>query len=104
MSNSFVHNAIINGDQIDGVVEILKSHGITGGRLGVLLEVLPSEWMHRLLKAMPDLKLVDVSQQIFEIRAKKSAEEIEAQRVCGKIADAAMRHFVRQPAGRKENE
>lgn len=105
MRNSFVRNAIINGDQIAGVVEILKAHGITGGRLGVLLEVLPSEWMHRLLMAMPDLKLVDVSQQIFAMRAKKSAEEIKTQRVCGKIADAGYAAFCTAAVpGANENE
>lgn len=103
--SSFVREAIINGDQVDGVVEILKSHGITKGRLGVFFEVLPSAWMHRLQTAMPELELVDVSEQVFALRTQKSAEEIEAQRICGKIADAGYKALCEAAKpGVRENE
>lgn len=91
--SSFVKEAIINGDQINGVVEILKAHGIEKGRLGIFEEVLPAAWAHRLMDAMPGLELVDVAEQVFALRLNKSEEEIEAQRVCGKIADAGYKAF-----------
>lgn len=103
--SSFVREAIINGDQIDGVVDILKAHNITKGKLGVFFEILPSTWMHRLQAAMPGLELVDVSQQVFALRTEKSDEEIEAQRICGKIADAGYKALCEAArAGARENE
>ncbi len=103
--SSFVREAIINGDQIDGVVDILKAHNITKGKLGVFFEILPSTWMHRLQAAMPGLELVDVSQQVFALRTEKSDEEIEAQRICGKIADAGYKALCEAArAGTRENE
>ena len=60
-----------------------------------ILQHLPGlkKWAHRLMDAMPGLELVDVSEQIFALRLNKSEEEIEAQRVCGKIADAGYKAF-----------
>ena len=90
---SFIKEAVVNGNQIDGVVQILKNNGISGGRLGIFSEVLPAPWAHRLLNAMPGLELVDISEQVFRLRLHKSEEEIEAQRVCGRIADAGYKAF-----------
>ena len=90
---SFIKEAVVNGNQVDGVVQILKNNGISGGRLGIFSEVLPAPWAHRLMNAMPGLELVDISEQAFNIRLHKSEEEIEAQRVCGRIADAGYKAF-----------
>jgi len=103
--SSFVKEALVTGDQIGGVVQILKDAGIESGRLGILSEVLPTPWAHRLMQMMPGLELVDISEEIFALRLNKSEEEIEAQRVCGKIADAGYAAFcAAAKPGVKENE
>ena len=89
--NSFIDDAIINTDLLGGVIEILKSHGITGGSVGTLKEVLPASWLMRLEKELPGLDFVDVSKELFSIRTIKSAEEAEAQRICAGIADAGFK-------------
>jgi len=105
MRGSFVRDAVVNGDQIGGVVQILKDHGIEKGKLGILSEVLPAPWAHRLMQAMPGLELVDVSDAIFRLRLDKTAEEVEKQRVCGAIADAGYRAFCEAARpGAKEHE
>ncbi|MBO4360939.1 MAG: aminopeptidase P family protein [Eubacteriaceae bacterium] len=85
---TFVKEAVINRDQVAGAAEILRSKGITKGRIGVLTDVLPSAWKHRMLEYIPGLEFVDVSDQVFALRTVKSMEEIETQRICAKIADA----------------
>lgn len=105
MRGSFVKDAVVNGDQISGVLQILKDHGIEKGRLGILAEVLPAPWAHRLMEAMPGLELVDISDAIFQLRLNKSEEEVEAQRVCGAIADAGFKAFCEAAhPGAKEHE
>ena len=79
--SSFVRDALIIDDQVEGVVQILKSKGIEKGRLGIFDEILPAVWAKQLKAAMPELELVDISEQIFALRLNKSEEEIEAQRV-----------------------
>ena len=85
---TFIKEAVINKDQVAGAAEILKSKGIKTGRVGVLMDVLPSAWKHQMLSMIPGLEFVDVSAQIFALRTIKSMEEIETQRICAKIADA----------------
>jgi len=105
VGRSFIREAEINLDQLGGVISILKSHGITSGKLGVLLEVMPASWMLRLKKELPGLELVDVSEQIFALRAEKSPEEAEAQRIGGKVAEAGYEALCRElRPGMYENE
>ena len=88
VANSFIRETAVSLDQLGGVIETLKSRGLTKGRLGVLLEILPASWLMRMKNELPELEFVDVSEKIFAIRSEKSPEEVEAQRVCAKIADA----------------
>ena len=105
LGRSFIREAEIYGDQLTGVIEILRRRGITSGRLGVLLEVLPTPWMLRLQQELPGLELVDVSEQIFAIRSVKSEEEVEAQRQGGRVADAGYEAICRSiRPGMRENE
>ncbi len=102
---SFVKEAVINRDQVAGAAEILKSRGITKGRIGVLMDVLPSKWKHQMLEYIPGLEFVDVSDQVFALRTVKSLEEIETQRICAKIADAGYAAMCEAAApGAKESE
>ena len=91
VGNSFISDAVIDADQLGGAIKILKSHGITGGRVGTLLEVMPASWLIRLEKELPGVDFVDVSRELYSIRTAKSAEEAEAQRVCASIADAGFK-------------
>ena len=50
---------------VAGAAEILRSRGITKGRIGVLMDVLPSKWKHQMLEYIPGLEFVDVSDQVF---------------------------------------
>ncbi len=105
VGRSFLREVAVNGDQLGGVIEILQSRGITSGRLGVLMEVLPTSWLLRLRKELPDMELVDVSEPLFAIRTEKSQEEAETQRRGGAVADAgyqALCHEIRP--GMYENE
>ena len=90
---SFVDEFVVNGDQVGGIIDYLKKHGLEKGRLGVIKELLPSPWYLRLINELPQLELVDVSADLFTIRTDKSEEEADALRMCGKIADAGYEAF-----------
>ena len=90
---SFVDDYVVDGDQVGGIISYLKDNGLDKGRLGVIKEVLPSPWYLRLMKELPELELVDVSEQLFAIRTHKSDEEAETLRMCGKIAAAGYEAF-----------
>ena len=103
--NSFIGDALINQDQLGGVIEILKSHGVESGRVGILSEVIPASWLMRLNEELPNIEFVDVSELLCAVRAVKSEEEVEVQRICAKIADAgymAVRDTIKP--GMYENE
>ena len=88
ISNSFVGDAVIDADQINGVIGILKDHGIESGRVGTIFDILPAAWLLRLREAFPNVEFVNVSDELYPIRTMKSAEEIEVQRACSAIAVA----------------
>lgn len=103
--DTFVKEAVINKDQVAGAAGILRSRGITGGRIGILADVLPSKWKHQMLDLIPGLEFVDVSDQVFALRTIKSEEEIETQRICAKIADAGYAAICKAAVpGAKESE
>jgi len=88
IQSSFVQNAVINADQVQGVIDLLKDNGIENGRVGTILEILPAAWLIRLQEALPGVEFVDVSEELFALRTVRSAEEIEAERFSARIADA----------------
>ena len=88
ISNSFVGDAVIDADQINGVIGILRDHGIENGRVGTIFDILPAAWLLRLREAFPNVEFVNVSDELYPIRTVKSAEEIEVQRTCSAIAVA----------------
>jgi Xaa-Pro aminopeptidase len=78
---------IVGDDLLRSAIKILREKGITAGRLGVSLEMLPAGWYMTLKKELPELELVDVAQQIFNIRSTRSEEEVALYRKCSEIAD-----------------
>jgi len=91
VESSFINEAVINSDQIDGVIGILKDHGIESGLVGTILDIMPSAWLLRLREALPDVEFVDVAEELYPIRTVKSDEEIEVQRISASIAVAGYR-------------
>ena len=91
IQSSFVQDAVINANQLQGVIDILNSNGIESGRVGTIFEILPAAWLLRLRSALPGVEFVDVSDELFSLRFDKSPEELEAQRFCAGIADAGYR-------------
>ncbi len=73
-------------DIISGVISILKERGITSGRIGVSLEMIPYGYYTRLREAFPDLVPVDVTEDIFAVRATRSPEETALYSVCAEVA------------------
>jgi len=91
INKSFIRDVIFDTDQLGGIINLLKTRGIDSGRVGVLTEILPASWMKRLREELPNVTFVDVSDLLYSIRTVKSAEEIESQRMCAKIADAGFK-------------
>ena len=86
--SSFISDAVINEDQVGGVIEILRTHGIENGRVGTVFEVLPASWLIRLREEFPDIEFDDVSDELLAVRSTKSGEEIEVLRAGSRISDA----------------
>lgn len=91
IKSSFISDAVINEDQIHGVIEILRTNGIERGRVGTIFDVLPASWLLRLNSELPGVEFIDISDELFTVRTVKSSEEVEAQRACARIAEAGYR-------------
>ncbi len=82
-------NVRVFGDNlIPGAISVLREKGITKGRLGVCFETMPAGWLIQIEKELPEIELIDVTEEIFKIRATRSPEEVELYRKCAAIADA----------------
>lgn len=86
--NTFVHDVVIDLDQLGAVISILRDVCRGKSTVGTLLEVLPTAWIQRIHEELPDIEFVDITNDMFLIRMDKSEEEVAAQIECGKIADA----------------
>ncbi|NLL45524.1 MAG: aminopeptidase P family protein [Clostridiales bacterium] len=87
-SRNYTDVRVLGDDILSGVISVLKEKGVTEGRLGVSFEMLPAGWYQMIKRELPNLEMVDVTERIFEIRATRSAEEVELYRRCAEIADA----------------
>ena len=87
-SRNYTDVRVLGDNILGGVISVLKEKGVTEGKLGVSLEMLPSSWYQQIKNELPKLQLVDVTESIFEIRASRSPEEVELYSRCAKIADA----------------
>ncbi|MBQ9889945.1 MAG: aminopeptidase P family protein [Firmicutes bacterium] len=57
-------------------------------RLGVCFDMLPADWYRALTKEFPGIELVDITNDIYELRAEHTPLELERIRKCALIADA----------------
>jgi len=84
---SYTDVRIVGDNLIENAIKVLKEKGMTTGKLGVSLEMLPAGWYMAIRKELPDLELIDITEKIFLIRATRSAEEVALYRKCAEIAD-----------------
>ncbi len=71
--------------QLENVINTLLEKPV--GRLGVSFEMLPAEWCEKLMQRMPATELVDITDEVFELRLMRSKLEVEATRISAQIAD-----------------
>ena len=76
----------LSPDILGSVISVLSEQKIS--RLGVTFDMLPALWYTELLKRFPGLEMVDVTGDVFALRAVHSEYEVECIRKCAKIADA----------------
>jgi len=86
-NNSFIKDCRVFTDSVEGIKAIFEEMGITSGKVGTCLELLPTSWLLALQESFPGIEWADVSEPIFRIRNVHSAEEIETLKKCGRLAD-----------------
>lgn len=69
-------------------IDILTERGVSKGRLGVSLEMLPVSWYQLLKKQFPQLELVDAHEAVIDLRLGRTAEEAEMFRRGAALGDA----------------
>lgn len=86
--NLLVHDGIIQIDPLFiDVIDLLREQRIDKGKIGMNFEMLPFPWYTYLKKELPDLELVDVHEDIMQIRLQRSDEEAEIFRRGAALAD-----------------
>jgi Xaa-Pro aminopeptidase len=88
MERSFVDDCRVSANFIADAVKLIKAQGASRGRIGVSFDMLPSTWYTYLRTEMADAELLDVHDDIMEIRFQHSEEEIEVYRKGAALADA----------------
>jgi Xaa-Pro aminopeptidase len=70
--------------QIDPIIVdvpgAIKERGITKGRIGINLEILPVTWYEYLKKELPEVEWMDFHEDLMEIRFRRSPEELDTYR------------------------
>jgi len=80
LRTSFMEDCRISANFIADAVKLLKERGISRGRVGVSLEMLPTVWYLYLRQELPQIEWVEAHDRIMEIRFRRSHEEAEVQR------------------------
>jgi Xaa-Pro aminopeptidase len=88
VERSFVDDCRVSTNFIADTVELIKAQGVSRGRIGVNFEMLPAIWYSYLRTELADAELLDVHDDIMEIRFQHSEEEIEVYRKGAALADA----------------
>ena len=90
LERSFVDDCRVSTNFIADTVELIKAQGASRGRIGVNFEMLPAIWYSYLRTELANAELVDVHDDIMEIRFQHSDEEIEVYRKGAALADAGL--------------
>ncbi len=85
---SFVKDCRLIGDHlIKDLVNLLKEHHISRGRVGVNLEMLSAAWYLSLKKELPQIEWIETHDQMMQIRFHRSGEEVEIYRKGAALGD-----------------
>ena len=76
----------LGADILGSVLNVLSEQKVS--RVGVPYDALPYNWELALKEKFPGITLVDVTNEIFDLRNRHSAWEVECIRTSAKIADA----------------
>ena len=75
------------GDRLaEGIVDILSDRNITKGRIGYCPETMPASWYDIIQEKYPELEWVDCTEELYEIRTERSAEESAIAEKCAVLA------------------
>ena len=83
----FVKDCRMSTNLLVDVVKLLKERGISAGRIGINLGVLPAAWYEYLKQEFPQIQWIETHKQILQIRLQKSQEEAEVFRKCAALCD-----------------
>jgi Xaa-Pro aminopeptidase len=88
VERSMISDVRVSTNFIADAVESIKAQGASRGRIGVNFEMLPATWYMYLRSELAGAELLDVHDDIMEIRFQHSEEEIEVFRKGAALADA----------------
>jgi Xaa-Pro dipeptidase len=97
VAESPLHSIKVKG--IKALPNLLRDRGIGGKRLGLELDVIPVALFYKIKALFKDWEVLDISEEVKEIRSIKSAFEIEQIKRSGLIIDLvfpAVRHYLRE--------
>ena len=86
---SSVRDCRVTEDTIAEVIKLLKERGVSSGKVGVNLHVLPVAWYESLKKEIPGVDLVETHKEILEVRFRHVSEEADLFRRCASLGDGS---------------
>jgi Xaa-Pro aminopeptidase len=95
VERSLIDDCRVSTNFIADTVELIKAQGASRGRIGVNFEMLPATWYTYLRTELAKAELLDVHDEIMEIRFQHSDEEIEVYRKGAALADAGFEAALR---------
>ena len=81
-------------EQDDILREILADRGLLSSRIGTDLRYILNDTVTRIAKSAPDVSLVDMTEDLYEIRSVKFDFEVERLRRATELSEAGMIHAV----------
>jgi Xaa-Pro aminopeptidase len=88
LQRSAMRDCRVSSDYIVDTIALLREHGVSQGRVGVNFEMLPATWYIYLRKEMAQVELVEVHEDIMQVRFKRSQEEADIFRKGAALGDA----------------
>lgn len=84
---SSIPDSRLSNDMPSDIVNLLKDHKITDGKVGLNFEVFPVSWYNYLKKELPGVDWVEAHKQILDVRFRPGGEEAALFRESGVLAD-----------------
>ncbi len=73
----FIKDSRVSEDLLTDLIGLLKQRGISSGRIGVSLEMLPTAWYLRLKQEFPQAEVVEIHDLILQLRLHRTWDEAE---------------------------